>query len=145
MTTGTIIIQILSDAQLLGRFHAAREALWVARDEVGRCEQEIIRRAEERGAIGIIDPDGRFQCTVTRQNAYDQTAFTPLLELLTHEQLQKVYEPEHQETRTVPAKWDTVRLIAEARRIGKQALDIIEQARMPGAPRVEFREAKTRT
>ena len=111
-------------------------------DLSGRVEYEIIRRALERGATAIITETHTAEVVPTV--TYDQSRFTPLLELLPAEGVAEAYMPEHQETVTVPAKWITQQVLKWGRKMGDSAQRIITEARMEGAPRVKLTEKAVR-
>ena len=96
---------------------------------------------EERGATAI--PSDEYVCEMEVKNTYDQASLTPLLEIFDRSELSKCYEPEHQETITVKAKWRTQQVIAAAKKRGTTALAVVERARIPGAPRLKFQRRET--
>ena len=96
-----------------------------------------MRRMRERGAIGI--PSDVFACELKTTNTYDSSRLAPLKELLSGNELEAVFIPEHQETITVAEKWKTVSLLAVARRHGGAVLRLVEEAKVVGAPRLSFK------
>ena len=127
----------ISDSVLLSQLEAAQNAVEEAVHHKGLLEMEIMRRMRERNAIGI--PSDVFTCELKQANTYDQGRFTPLLELLSGDELEKVFTPEHQETVTVAERWNTVGLLAVARRYGGEVLRLVQEAKVAGAPRLSFK------
>ena len=131
----------LSDDGLLDAYADAKRVLREAAELRDRLEMELQRRAAERGAAAIMGQ--RWTCELKRNVSYDQTAFTPLKEILGPADLEACFTPAHEAITAVPDHWDTVRVKALARRYGAEALGIVERAQMPGTPRLELRERRT--
>ena len=127
----------MPDESLLIAYAALSEACSHAQRELGRIEQTLLQRIEERGATAI--PDETYRCEVVTTNTYDQASLTPLLELFNQDELSSCYQPAYEEKVTVPAKWRTQQVIAAAKRRGTEALAIVERARIPGARRLVFK------
>lgn len=113
---------------------ALAEAIW-------RIEGELQARMEGEGA-SIYDTSTH-EVELKTSTSYDQGRLTPLLELLSQEELEAAhaYEPEHEETRTVPAKWNLTHL-KKFRRRGRDIAEIIERARFSGPTRLTIKEKK---
>ena len=126
----------MGDSNLLKMF--AREKANLERKQrfVGRCEQEIYRRMDERGAKAI--PDEAFTCEMVQEMVYDQASFTPLLEVFNPADLATCFTPEHIRSVSIAAKWTTVKVLALARRYGDTTLAIVEKARQPGRRSLKF-------
>ena len=132
--------QTLTDTQLLAQYQDSRTAVSAALIAKCHLEQEIYLRMEVRGAKAI--PDETFICEITQNSVYDQGSFSPLLEIFNELDLNTCYIPEH--TAPVPAKWQTIRVLALARRYGNAALAIVEKARIPGPRNLNFQRRKER-
>jgi len=128
------------DDSLLAAYSLVREAFSSIRRQSDSLEAEMHHRMRERCATSI--PSERYQCESTTVNSYDQSAFTPLKEFFNEPDLARCYTPERQEVQTVPAKWDTVKVLALGRRYGESALAIIDRARVPGNPKLVFKSLK---
>ena len=127
----------LSDEKLLNAL-ADNEAgvdRYTARRD--RMVFEVHQRIERRGATSI--PSETYVCEVSTPNNYDQTAFTPLKEVFGAADLATCFTPAHEVTRPVPDKWHTQKVKALANRYGQRAKEIVERARVPGAPRLTFK------
>lgn len=126
----------LTDIELLDRLTLVLRLALEHAEAAKQLEYEVILRARERGATAIIT-DG---CTaeLVPNVAYDQSRFTPLLEILPPEGVAEAYIPSHTETKTVPAKWITVKAQKWARKVGAEAQRIIDAARMEGSPSVKL-------
>jgi hypothetical protein len=131
----------LDDDALLALYDRQRQRVKESQDVLGHLEQEIFRRTEERKATGI--PSDRYECTVKVANAYDQTRLTPLREVLSPDELDRCCIPEHQETVTVPEKWNVTKLWPIARKRGADVANAIEKARIPGRRTLDFKRKET--
>ena len=130
----------LADELLIGAYAAAsRELSWV-QEELGRIEQAILQRMEQRGATAI--PDETYRCELVTTNTYEQASFTPFLEILTVADLETVFVPAHVEQVLVKDKWNTQKLVALARRYGDEAKSIIERAKVPSGRKLKFEKRK---
>lgn len=140
-TTSTRPYQEVSDATLLGTYSSVLLDLERAQADVGKLRQEIEARMTEREAVGI--PSDKYVCELIPTNTYAQERFTPLLEVFYETDLASCYTGEHEEVVTVPAKWDTQKVKAAAKRYGREALDIVEHTKIPGTPRLKFEPRNT--
>ena len=116
---------VLADDRLLYAYRVAQE-------EVAALRQEIEMRMMERGATAI--PDDHYLCEMPKRFSYDPALFTPLKEVLSSQELDQCWKapwdetvPEHVENH--PERWDTVKLLAVARRHGAGALQVVKAAR----------------
>ena len=119
-----------SDEQLLGIFAAAQQESVEAHERVGRLEQELMRRAAERGATTIYGKDMNY--IITQKPDYARDRLHPLLELLDQNQRDECFTPEGYRETWQEAKWDMTKVKKHARARGKEALDIVEAATFPG-------------
>ena len=126
-----------SDEALLRRYDSYQEVVEEAVHQKGLLEQEIMRRMRERNAIGI--PSDVFTCELRTANTYDHGRFFPLKELLSHDDLTKVFTPEQHKVVVDPERWDTTKLLAVARRYGGEVLRLVEAAKVAGAPKLHFK------
>ena len=97
-------------------------------------EEELLRRIEANGGTELESTD--YHCERVVSNSYEQALFQPLLEVLSPEALADCYIPAHQEP--VPAKWITAKVKAQARKVGTEALRIVDAAQVPGRPTLRF-------
>ena len=130
----------LADELLIGAYAAASRELSWAQAALGRIEQAILQRMEERGATAI--PDETYRCELHVSHTYEQASFAPFLEILTAADLETVFVPAHIEPVRVKDKWDTQKLIALARRYGDEAKAIIERAKQESGRRLKFEKRK---
>ena len=133
-------MQHINSDQLLLWYASSRKSAAYFQGLLGRLEQEIQQRI--RGSGGTMLPSEEFICELVTTNTYDQAAFRPFLEILTGADLETVFIPAHVEQVEVKDKWDTRKLIALARRYGKEALSIIDRARVPGVAKLRFEPRK---
>ena len=126
----------LADELLIGAYAAASRELSWAQAALGRIEQAILQRMEERGATAI--PDETYRCELVTTNIYQQSLLTPLLEILNGVELDACYVPSHEEMVETPAKFKIQQLLAVARRRGTEALEVVEQAKVESGRRLRF-------
>ena len=128
----------LTDQSLLHAYADELDSIKMSQAESGRIQQELIRRMAERQATSI--PSEKFICELKQVNSYDQASLTPLLEIFNKPELSSCYQPAYEEMVTVPAKWRIQQVIAAARRRGIEAQEVVDRARIPGAPSLSFKE-----
>ena len=137
--------QQLSDDALLNSYATVKQAAQDVADRRGRIEQEIwrrLRQAESEGAqVGSI-PSAQYICEDATRPTYDQAALVPLRDLLTQPDLAACFTPEHQETMTVPDKWDMRKVLPLARR-SAEVQHVVNRATIPGTPKLRFEERKS--
>ena len=126
-----------TDQTLLSAYAAHLNNIRLSQAESGHIQQELIRRMSERQATSI--PSESFICELTVKDTYDQVSFGPLKEILKEVDLATCYTPAHEETVQVPDRWQTVRVKALARRYGAEAQEVVDRARIPGAPSLSFK------
>ncbi|KKN75629.1 hypothetical protein LCGC14_0378670 [marine sediment metagenome] len=126
-----------TDEKLIDEIAYAERCVNAAHDVVGRLHMEAMRRAEERGANTIFGKDNNF--VISQANDYERDKLFPLLELFDPE------NPSHAKAKTecyreagfqevwVDTKWDIVKVKKHAKTLGKEALDILENATSLGA------------
>jgi hypothetical protein len=143
MGTGEMVanLQELSDTGLLRQYERALAESRRYRDIAGHDEQEIHRRIEQAG--GTMIPSDEFICEFQSRATYDQVGFTPLKEVFSSVELDKVCSPGHEETIQVPEKWDTRKVISLAKKYGVAALGIVERAKRPGNATLKFERIPT--
>ena len=126
-----------TDEELLSEYAKYLQAVVNLQASSGRIQQELIRRMTERQATSI--PSESFICELTSRDTYDQVSFGPLKEILKEVDLATCYTPAHEETVQVADHWQTVRVKALARRYGAEAQEVVDRARIPGAPSLSFK------
>lgn len=126
-----------TDDMLLHTYAARLANIEQLQAKNGRIEQELMRRMSERQARSI--PSEEFICELTVKDTYDQTSYGPLKEIFNEVDLETCYTPAHEETVQVPDRWQTVRVKALARRYGAEAQEVVDRARIPGAPSLSFK------
>lgn len=124
----------IDDHQLLAEYEMARIARDLYTNAVGRIEQTILARTKVNNAEALVDAE--YDCPIASTANYDRTRLTPLLEVLNGADLAKCYEPAHQETVDVEAKWDLVKLKPLARKYGGQAAEVMAHATLEPSRRV---------
>ena len=116
---------------LCDRYLANAATIRTKQIENHTIEQEWLRQMEANDATSIPGV-----CEQVIENTYDQLAFTPLKEILHAPDLASALTPAHQETIDVPDKWKTATVLSLAKKYGREALAIVDQARIPGSPTV---------
>lgn len=140
MTTTAETSITYQDETLLYLLAQARSRSKEATDEAQRLEYEAIRRIQERGAKSLFSVD--FEAVLEYRVEYDQPGLRALLEVLPAEGIMESFSPQHEETRTVPDKWDVTKAKKWAAKIGTEALAILEKAKIEGNPRVKLMARK---
>ena len=103
-----------------------------------RVDMEIQRRLTDRNATAIFDED--YTCTLeTGTPTVDLGIMAGLKELLPPEILAEGYTPEHQEP--VAERWD-LRKVNVWSKAGGEVARVIEEAKIPGRPRLVVKEKK---
>jgi len=111
-----------------------------------RCaciEYELTRRMQQDGATEMVTAG--HSATLKSSVSYDQTRLQAVMELVPEEDLVKAgaFTPEHEETTTVPARWNVTKLNPFARR-GREIREVIDAARMEGVPRLTVQKERDR-
>ena len=134
-------LTILSDPGILRAYENTLATLERCKKATGELEQEIFRRIQARGGTTLPVADQAtgeliWTCEQVDSYSYDHSQFTPLLEKFNKTELNKCYFPAHDEP--VPAKWDTQKLKAVAKRHGDGAPELVERARVPVGRKLKF-------
>ena len=90
-----------------------------------RAAWELTRMMQSEGATEAVSDTHK--ATLTATNSYDASRLHAVLEVV----------PEHEETRTVQAKWNATRLKPFAKR-GVAVASCIDAARIEGEPRLRI-------
>jgi hypothetical protein len=125
---------------LIANYIQLDAAIRELQEQRGRIEWELTRRMQGDGATAIPHETHEVALTATKVT-YEPAFLTPLLELVSVENLiyEKAYSPEHQET--VPAKWNATKL-KPFRKYGADVAAIIDGARVEGPPKLTIKEKK---
>ena len=117
-----------------------RERIEAMREVEYLLSRKVIETMQEFGSERMRTPSGIV--TIPRSVTYDATILARLREITDPDDLDGIYYPEHEETRTVPERWN----MAKGRKLLKFSTDhaaIISDARIYGLPKVKVeREAK---
>ena len=106
------------------------------------ASDEIMRRCRDREATMLRS--ATYTATLKMSSpTYDLERLNALKELLGPEDLNEAYTPEHDETRTVSARWHGGKLNKLVRQHGADVRAIVDAAKVPGAPSlvIEARDA----
>ena len=102
-----------------------------------RAAWELTRMMQSEGATEAVSDTHKASLTAT--NSYDASRLHAVLEVVPEQDLvdAAAYVPEHEETRTVQAKWNATRLKPFAKR-GVAVQEAIASARIEGEPRLKL-------
>jgi hypothetical protein len=102
-----------------------------------RAAWELTRMMQSEGATEAVSDTHKASLTAT--NSYDASRLHAVLEVVPEQDLvdAAAYVPEHEETRTVQAKWNATRLKPFAKR-GVAVQEAIASARIEGEPRLRI-------
>lgn len=108
-------------------------------DRLGRLEHAIVQQMEAEGAKAL--PHRTHDVKLSYSVRYDNAKLVGLLELVPSDELDLAYTPARQETAWVPEKWD-MRSVLALTKFGAAIKEVIEGARITGAPRLSIKERK---
>lgn len=137
-------VSAFSDESLTHAYAILEESIKGDRQLLDTYGQELLRRLHARDATEI-HAEGVVAKLVHGTPTYDVGILQPLLEALPEEFLKHAYSPEHEETRTVPARWDGRVLNEIERKLGGEVAQTIKAARIPGAESVKVEKVKSET
>ena len=129
-TLDEVVVELVD---VRARIKALEEAEYI-------LSRHVTEAMEAEGSERMRTPAGIV--TIARSVSYDASILAALREITDPADLDGIYYPEHEETKTVPEKWNR----AKGRRLLKFSCDhaaIIGDAKIYGAPRIQIeREAK---
>jgi len=134
----------LDDAMLAEGISRMAFDLTEIQNAKGRMEQELTRRLQDRGARELA------HATLIVKLAYPSPEYnTPKLRLLlgevvSPEECAKAYKAEHTKQVSVAAKFDGQQLNVLARKYGQPVQEVLDQARLPAAPRLVVKAKETK-
>lgn len=128
-------LRLAADDKLITLWLQQQEVLAETQAILYQVEDEMVRRMLERQAVAI--PSELANVFLEVRDTYDRTAFAPLKELLAPEDLERCWSPPYSEVVTHAEAWDTVKAKDVARRYGREALEVVERARVPGRPKAK--------
>jgi hypothetical protein len=133
-----------TDIQCLIRDHIqVSEAISSLRDTLGHLDMEITRWMEAEGA-SAIPHDTHLVSFTPGKPTYRYDILAGLREILPPEVIEKAWMPEHEETVTVPEKWD-IRVVNGFTKYGTEVQAIIGRARLDGPLRLKIAQKKEPT
>ena len=136
-------VRELSNEDLIYHWIITARELQESRRMKDTIEDELTSRLEEDGATEYVAPDGGKVTLTESGGSYDPSKLMGLMEYIDESELitAGAFTPEHEETNTVPAKWNAVK----AKPFGKRGDDVravIEGARVPGRPKLTVTPAE---
>ena len=129
-----------SDERLLDDYDLCIEHIEKWEEVKLGLEAEMHQRMRERGATAI--PSEHYVCEIKTPPVYDQAAFAPLKEVFGEMDLETCYTEAHQALVEFQEQWNTVKVLALARRYGAQAQSVVEHAKSEGRPSFKFARRK---
>jgi hypothetical protein len=121
---------------LVGAWVMASKEAKEWRERVGRIEWELTRMMQADGATALSHPS--YEVKLTYRPTYDYTKLAGLRELVPEAELGRSYTPEHEETVTVPARWD-MRKALTLKKFGAGVAELLERARVMGEPKISIK------
>ena len=97
-------------------------------DELNSAELKLGLLFEETGARKLQGSNGQ-AVQQTIKTDYDRSRFTPLLEILSEDEIRKCYTPSQMKEVTVPEKWNVAELKPIAKDRGYEVLNYLDNAR----------------
>lgn len=129
----------VTDAELLADYKVALDVLKATRESAGRLEYEIIKRAKEKGARVMLGDNGLSVNLDYGTPAVDYNVLAQLRERIPPETIAEGCTPEHEETITVPEKWNMTTVNKWAA-FGSEEAEIIKRAKLYGRPKLKIVE-----
>lgn len=99
--------------------------------QVDAIRAELLHRIRAEGGRALMDDTFQIEVKET-SGGFNPSVLVQLKELLPTEDLVKAWTPAHEETVTVPEKWDGRTLVAYARKYGGKVAEVVERARLEG-------------
>ena len=98
-------------------------------DELHSAELKLALEFEKTGARKLDSSDPKISVKQTIKTDYDRSRFTPLLEILSEDEIRKCYTPSQVKEVTVPEKWNVAELKPIAKDRGYEVLNYLDNAR----------------
>ena len=99
------------------------------KDELHSAELKLGLEFEKTGARKLDSSDPKISVKQTIKTDYDRSRFTPLLEILSEDEIRKCYTPSQVKEVTVPEKWNVAELKPIAKDRGYEVLNYLDNAR----------------
>jgi len=100
------------------------------KDELHSAELKLGLEFEKTGARKLDSSDPKISVKQTIKTDYDRSRFTPLLEILSEDEIRKCYTPSQVKEVTVPEKWNVAELKPIAKDRGYEVLKYLDDARI---------------
>ena len=98
-------------------------------DELHSAELKLGLEFEKTGARKLDSSNPKISVRQTIKTDYDRSRFTPLLEILSEDEIRKCYTPSQVKEVTVPEKWNVAELKPIAKDHGFKVLKYLDDAR----------------
>ena len=124
-----------TDEELADSIATTKHAIALFQEDQGRAERELSQRLQERGARELAHPTLEVKLDLGTPKYFLPTMHK-VKEIISPEEWDKAFTPEHEETVLVEAKLDMKKARHWPKRFGKDVAAIFEEARLPSAPRL---------
>jgi hypothetical protein len=126
---------------LISRWVAVNKTLQSRRDELGRVEHELTQRMESAGATALSHSTHDVVLPPGKITGYDPSKMALLKEMLSPEDLKKVYTPAHEKMVDFPESWNGTGLRG-VMRLGRAWQKAIEAGTLRARGRLKITEKK---
>lgn len=99
-------------------------------EELHSAELKLGLEFEKTGARKLDSSDPKISVKQTIKTDYDRSRFTPLLEILSEDEIRRCYTPSQVKEVTVPEKWNVAELKPIAKDRGYEVLNYLDNARI---------------
>ena len=99
-------------------------------EELHSAELKLGLEFEKTGAKKLDSSNPKISVRQTIKTDYDRSRFTPLLEILSEDEIRKCYTPSQVKEVTVPEKWNVAELKPIAKDRGFKVLKYLDDARI---------------
>jgi len=99
-------------------------------EELHSAELKLGLEFEKTGAKKLDSSNPKISVRQTIKTDYDRSRFTPLLEILSEDEIRKCYTPSQVKEVTVPEKWNVAELKPIAKDRGYEVLKYLDDARI---------------
>lgn len=130
-------VEALDSPTLVREWAALQERLEADRDAQQRIEYVLIKRMEADGATALAHDEFDVKLGYGT-GQWDPARLAALREIVPQSAIDEAFVPEHDETIHVSPKWD-MRKAARFGKYGKEAQEVLDRAKLPGAPRLSIK------
>ena len=144
LTLATLETGIMDDVTLATLIDHLDTKIKGLQNERGHVEQELTRRLQERGARELAHPTLEVKL-VYPSPTYETAKLMVLAEIIPPEDYNKAYQPAWVKEVPQAARFDGRQLNTLARKYGEPVQKVLDQARLPSAPKLDVKPKVTET